>query len=73
MVAESMVILGPIDQFGCLSACSSVAARIASRVQVRNGPPDAVITMRLTSSRGPAVSAWKIALCSESTGSTFAP
>ena len=29
--------------------------------------------MRLTSSRGPAVSAWKIALCSESTGSTVAP
>ena len=67
------MILGPIDQFGCLSACSSVAARIASRVQVRNGPPDAVMTMRLTSSRGPAVSAWKIALCSESTGSTVAP
>ena len=73
MVAESMVILGPIDQFGCLSACSSLAARICSRVQVRNGPPDAVMTMRLTSSRGPAVSAWKMALCSESTGSTVAP
>ena len=29
--------------------------------------------MRLTSSRGPAPSAWKIALCSESTGSTVAP
>ena len=51
MVAESMVIFGPIDQLGCLSACSSVAARIASRVQVRNGPPEAVRMMRLTSSR----------------------
>ncbi len=29
--------------------------------------------MRLTSSRRPAPSAWKIALCSESTGSTVAP
>ena len=73
MVAESMVILGPIDQFGCLSACSSVA--VAHRL-ARPGaerPPDAVMTMRLTSSRGPAVSAWKIALCSELTGSTVAP
>ena len=51
MVAESMVIFAPIDQFGCFSACSRVAARIASSVQVRNGPPDAVRMMRLTSSR----------------------
>ena len=29
--------------------------------------------MRLTSSRRPAPSAWKMALCSESTGSTVAP
>ena len=29
-VAESMVTFGPIDQFGCRSACSRVAARIAS-------------------------------------------
>ena len=42
-------------------------------LQVRNGPPEAVRMMRLTSSRGPAPSAWKIALCSESTGSTVAP
>ena len=64
---------GPIDQVGCLSACSTVTLRIASSGQVRNGPPEAVSTMRRTSSRRPAPSAWKIALCSESTGSTVAP
>ncbi len=46
-----MVIFGPIDQFGCCSACSGVAALIASSDQVRNGPPDAVRMMRRTSSR----------------------
>ena len=68
-----MVIFGPIDQFGWRSACSGVAAAIASAVQVRNGPPDAVRITRLTSSRRPAPSAWNIALCSLSTGSTVAP
>ena len=69
-VAESMVTFGPIDQLGCRSACSGVAARDRSAVQVRNGPPEAVRMMRRTSSRRPAVSAWNMALCSLSTGST---
>ena len=72
-VAESMVTLGPIDQFGCLSAWAGVAARIASIDQVRNGPPEAVSTSRTTSSRRPAPNAWNSALCSESTGSTLVP
>ena len=72
-VAESIVIFGPMDQVGCLSACSTVTLRMASSDQVRNGPPEAVKTMRRTSSRRPAPNAWKIALCSESTGSTVAP
>ena len=72
-VAESIVIFGPIDQLGWRSACSGVAALIASSVQVRNGPPDAVRIMRRTSSRRPEPSAWNIALCSQSTGSTVAP
>ena len=72
-VAELIVIFGPIVQVGCLSACSTVTLRIASSDQVRNGPPEAVRTMRRTSSRRPAPSAWKIALCSESTGRTVAP
>ena len=42
MVAESMVILAPISQLGCLSACALVAVAICSRGQVRNGPPEAV-------------------------------
>ena len=42
MVAESIVTFGPIDQLGWRSACSGVAALICSRVQVRNGPPEAV-------------------------------
>ena len=67
------MIFGPIDQLGWRSACSGVAALIAASDQVRNGPPEAVSITRLTSSRRPALSAWKIALCSESTGSTVAP
>ncbi len=54
-VAELIVIFGPIDQVGCLSACSTVTLRIASSDQVRNGPPEAVRTMRRTSSRRPAL------------------
>ena len=72
-VAESMVIFGPIDQFGWRSACSGVACSIASSDQVRNGPPDAVRMTRRTSSRRPAPIAWNSALCSLSTGSTVAP
>ena len=43
------------------------------RVQVRNGPPEAVRITRRTSSRRPPLIAWNSALCSESTGSTVAP
>ena len=42
MVAESMVILAPIDQFGCASACSRVMPRISSNFFPKNGPPEAV-------------------------------
>src|SRR5260370_38687863 len=72
-VAESIVTFGPIDQLGWRRACSGVAARIASADQVRNGPPEAVNTMRWIFSRVPAASDWKMALCSESTGKTVAP
>ena len=54
-VAELIVTFGPIDQVGCFSACSSVTLRIASSDHVRNGPPEAVRTMRRTSSRRPAL------------------
>jgi hypothetical protein len=41
---------------------------MASAVQVRNGPPDAVIHTISTSSMRDPASAWNTALCSESTG-----
>ena len=72
-VAESTLIFGPIDQLGCFSASSGLAAAIASRVQPRNGPPDAVRMILSTSAIGRPSSAWKMALCSESTGRTLTP
>src|SRR5262245_40277523 len=72
-VAESIVTFAPIDQFGCLSACSTVAALITSALAVRNGPPEAVRITRRTSSRRLPLMAWNNALCSESTGNTVAP
>ncbi len=50
-----------------------VTPAISARVQPRNGPPDAVRISRSTLSVGSPRSAWKIALCSESTGSSTAP
>ena len=73
MVAESMLILAPMDHTGWRSAASGVARAISSVEARRNGPPDAVSTMRSTASRLPSAIAWKIALCSESTGSRVAP
>src|SRR5881296_2403122 len=39
-VAESMVILSPIFQFGCWRACSTVTSRSCSLVRFHSGPPD---------------------------------
>ena len=47
-VAESIVILPPIAQVGCLSACSTVTSSSSARVRPRNGPPEAVTTSRST-------------------------
>src|SRR3569833_430752 len=55
--AESMVIFRPMLQFGCFKACSSVACSISAGAQVRNGPPDAVMMTRASSSRLPEESA----------------
>ena len=41
-VAESIVILAPIFQFGCLSASAFVLVRSCSVVMPKNGPPEAV-------------------------------
>src|SRR6266542_4386752 len=40
-VAESIVILSPIDQFGCLSARAGVTSRSSGAGTVRSGPLDA--------------------------------
>ena len=42
MEAESIVILAPMSQLGCFSACALVTVVSCSIVQVRNGPPEAV-------------------------------
>ena len=55
--AESMVIFWPMLQFGCFSACASVACSMSPAAQVRNGPPDAVMMTRTSSSRLPEASA----------------
>ena len=55
--AESMVIFWPMLQFGCFSACASVACSMSAAAQVRNGPPEAVMMTRTSSSRLPEESA----------------
>ena len=47
--ALSMVILAPMSQLGCFSACAFVTLRSSSRLFPRNGPPEAV---RMTFSMG---------------------
>jgi hypothetical protein len=47
----------PMLQFGCFSACASVACSISALVHVRNGPPEAVMMTRTSSSRLPEPSA----------------
>src|SRR6185436_18991869 len=50
-VAESIVIFAPMFQVGCRMASDTLASFICDLFLVLNGPPDAVSTMRLTSSR----------------------
>ena len=49
IVAESIVIFGPIFHVGCASASSTVIASKVSRRRSRNGPPEAVSTSRRAS------------------------
>jgi len=58
IVAESIVIFGPIFQVGWASASSIVIASNVSSGRVRNGPPEAVRTSRSTSEGRPQRSAW---------------
>src|SRR5699024_2511954 len=52
-VAEFNVFICPIDHVGCAAACCGVTSHICSRVQPRNGPPEAVSTNRANSPRSP--------------------
>ena len=74
-VAESIVILPPMSQVGCCSACSTVTDSSSARERPRNGPPDAVRTSLSIVPRRPcsAPISWCSAECSESTGMICAP
>ena len=71
IVAESTEILRPITQFGCAQASAGVTASSDSGGAARNGPPDAVSTMRRTARMSERH--WNTALCSLSTGNSVAP
>ena len=72
-VAESMVTFAPMDQLGCLRASDGVTPSSSARVFPKNGPPEAVSRMRLSSGRQLPCKHWKMAECSESTGTISAP
>ena len=69
-VAESMVILDPMCHVGCARARSGVTSASSSRERPKKGPPEQVSHRRLTSSLLSPTRHWKMALCSESTGSS---
>src|ERR1700761_1856181 len=60
-------------QLGWATAWAGVAPDIDCRSQVRKGPPEAVRMMRETACFQFSCRAWKIAECSESTGTTTPP
>ena len=66
--AESIVILAPIVQFGCFSACAFVTCASSSSDLLRKGPPEAVSNIFSTGLSPAPVKHWKMAECSESTG-----
>jgi hypothetical protein len=67
-LAEFRVFIGPIDQVGWAPACSRVTPSSCAAVHPRNGPPEAVSTMRATSEARPPRRHCAMAECSESTG-----
>src|SRR5215211_7617721 len=68
MVAESMVIFGPIRHVGCASASLGPASTSLAFSKEKKGPPEAVNNISLISSPRLPSRHWKIAECSESTG-----
>ena len=68
IVAESMVILAPIDQLGWARASRTVTLLSSSMLRVRKGPPEAVISSFFTVDDSSPAIHWYMAECSESTG-----
>ena len=68
IVAESIVIFAPIDQFGCFSAFSFFTFFSFSAGVFLKGPPEAVSSIFFISPCFPDIRLWNIAECSESTG-----
>ena len=69
-----MVILGPIFQLGCRRASALVTDFNSSALLPKKGPPEQVKISRRISRFSPApMRHWKIAECSESTGTISAP
>src|SRR5690606_19367477 len=72
-VAESTEIFGPIDHLGWATAWAGVTSANEARLRPRNGPPEAVSTIRRTSWPRQARRHWNTALCSLSIGTMVAP
>ena len=72
-VAESIEIFRPIDQVGCLRACSGVTEARSVAEALRKGPPEQVRISRFTVVGSCPSRHWKTALCSLSTGRTLPP
>ena len=72
-VAESIVILAPMFQLGCLRAILGVMAERSSLVLPKKGPPEAVNSILFRWQCRYPSRHWKIAECSESTGRILTP
>ncbi len=72
IVAESTLILAPICQFGCRTACSGLTFSVSFRAIPRKGPPEPVSRICFSSAARPERH-WNMAECSESTGIMSTP
>ena len=72
-VALSTEIFAPMFQRGCFTASAGVMASSSARFRPRKGPPEQVNRILCSSPGFRPVRHWKIAECSESTGTISAP
>ena len=73
IVAESIVIRGPMSQVGCASASATVTCSMSPAGRPRRGPPEAVSTSRATDPGCSPTRHCQMAECSESTGMISPP